>query len=256
MTCKTESRYVRGWYHEKREGFRSWRKNGIEICYRPKQWWHLSFGIWNFGGEDTNFSFQLLGWSFYFRSPIQLENFDDAWKFDLNEYGIQFDFGSPKKRRGHERRSYCVNWPWQQTRQKTEILTPEGKVHHVRKDCGYWSGKLRRIFRMKRKFDWSTEYDKERVAAAEVSVKFPFVYTLRNGEKQHRTATCHLKRSTYGWQWFPFIRKSYLSMEYQFDEEVGECSGSWKGGVIASGIKMTLGETMEQAIERLKIQKF
>jgi hypothetical protein len=41
----------------------------------------------------------------------------------------------------------------------------------------------------------------------------------------------------------------------EFDREVGERSGTWKGGCIGCGYKMLPGETIAQAIRRMEAER-
>ena len=89
-------------------------------------------------------------------------------------------------------------------------------------------------------------------ATALVQKSFPFTHVIKCGDVQNRTVTCHIERRVWGWRWFPFIQRSSTCMDYKFDRETGEEVGSWKGGVIASGIEMKDNETMIDCVKRLE----
>jgi hypothetical protein len=79
----------------------------------------------------------------------------------------------------------------------------------------------------------------------------PYTYTLRSGEVQHRTATIKVERRTWTRWWLPFKRVS-RSIDVEFSGEVGERSGSWKGGCTGCGFPMLASETPVQALRRME----
>ena len=81
---------------------------------------------------------------------------------------------------------------------------------------------------------------------------FDFKYRLPGGEIQEAKATCHMRRMKWHRKWFPFVRQVCTTLEVRFDRELGSRAGSWKGGVVGTGIDMHPGEGMEQALRRLE----
>lgn len=79
----------------------------------------------------------------------------------------------------------------------------------------------------------------------------PYTYTLRSGEVQHRTATIKVERRTWTRWWLPFRRIS-RSIDVEFSGEVGERTGSWKGGCIGCSFPMLASETPVQALRRME----
>lgn len=59
-----------------------------------------------------------------------------------------------------------------------------------------------------------------------------FTYRLNNGNVQSEIATIYLEKRTYCRKWFPFLKKEYISLNISFSGEIGERSGTWKGGVV------------------------
>lgn len=60
---------------------------------------------------------------------------------------------------------------------------------------------------------------------------YPFTYTLKSGETQYRQATVKVKKIE--WRrikWLPVFNKIKTTIDVEFNEEVGEETGSWKGG--------------------------
>jgi hypothetical protein len=78
-----------------------------------------------------------------------------------------------------------------------------------------------------------------------------FRYVLRSGEVQERVATIKAERRLWTRRWFPWKRESrYIDVE--FNKEVGERTGSWKGGVLGMGFPMTEGETPLMTLRRME----
>ncbi len=82
----------------------------------------------------------------------------------------------------------------------------------------------------------------------------PYTYRLRSGEVQHRTAT--IKEESRRWTrfWLPWARTS-RAIDVAFDGEVGERSGSWKGGVIGCGYEMQRGESPVDTLRRMERER-
>ena len=80
-------------------------------------------------------------------------------------------------------------------------------------------------------------------------------YMLQSGEVQHRTATVHVGRREWrlkGLQWCPWLAKVRHSIDVQFSDEVGERSGSWKGGTMGCGYDLRPNETPRECLRRMQ----
>lgn len=79
-------------------------------------------------------------------------------------------------------------------------------------------------------------------------------YNLRSGEVQERTATIKPERRLWTRPWLPYKRESrYIDIE--FSAEVGERSGSWKGGCIGCSYDMLPNETPLAALRRMEQER-
>lgn len=76
-------------------------------------------------------------------------------------------------------------------------------------------------------------------------------YKLKNGEVQIRLAT--IKKESRRWTrtWVPWT-KTVVSMNVEFDGEVGEGAGSWKGGTIGCGYGMQPNESLSACLRRME----
>lgn len=78
-----------------------------------------------------------------------------------------------------------------------------------------------------------------------------YTYVRRNGEVQSRRATIKVESRLWTRYWLPY-RKLRRYIDIEFNDEVGERSGSWKGGVICCSYDMRPGETPLQTLRRME----
>ena len=84
---------------------------------------------------------------------------------------------------------------------------------------------------------------------------FDFQYIMKSGKIQNRKATIKIEKREWRrkflvWtKWKNMLRKT---IDIEFDKEVGERSGSWKGGTIGMSFEMKPGETAEQCLRRFE----
>lgn len=86
----------------------------------------------------------------------------------------------------------------------------------------------------------------------------PYRYARRCGEVQERTATFYAERweHRYNWiRWLPFPRRIATSISIDFDDEVGERTGSWKGGVLGCGYDLRPGESPLECLRRMERER-
>lgn len=128
-----------------------------------------------------------------------------------------------------------IGFPWQYRHFSTLTLRPDGTwVPSV----GCW------------------ETDKEPDGHWERTL--PYHYMLRNGEVQHRRATISVERREWRQRWLfwcPWFAKVRKSIDVDFDDEVGERTGSWKGGVLGCGYDLKPNETPEECLRRMQDER-
>lgn len=86
----------------------------------------------------------------------------------------------------------------------------------------------------------------------------PYTYWLKSGEVQQRTAKIHRTRHILarhilhrlGWP-----KRTLNSIDITFSDEVGERSGSWKGGCIGCSYRMKPGETPIDTLRRMERER-
>ena len=182
---------------------------------------------------------------FLFKSYIYTsKEKDNPWNSEEWSYGfyvynwredVVFEWGFKRCR---------FEFPWMLKWQKTEILDFDGNVLSVSTD------KDKKIYVGGGKFDQEEEIKKK------IEKDYPYTYTLKKGRVQNRIATIRcVDRMTWGWKWFPFKRFVRTSIDVKFNNEVGEKSGSWKGGCIGCNYDMLPNETPEQCLRRMEKER-
>lgn len=85
--------------------------------------------------------------------------------------------------------------------------------------------------------------------------KHPFTYIRASGAIQQATATVHGEERELRWRgatWLPWPRKVLRAIWCEFDNELGEGAGSWKGGTVGAGTDWREGESMQRALRRME----
>lgn len=99
---------------------------------------------------------------------------------------------------------------------------------------------------------WAWQH-REHVVLGEPEAR-PYRYTLRDGEVQDCIATIKPERRVWTRPWLPYKQeRRYISVD--FSEEVGEQSGSWKGGVMGCSFDMLPGESPADALGRMERER-
>ncbi len=65
------------------------------------------------------------------------------------------------------------------------------------------------------------------------------------------------ERGTSWCSWLSWFMKGIArkTIELEFEKEIGQKKGSWKGGLIATGFKMSPGESVDACVERFFVEK-
>ena len=215
--------------------WRGWLKNGqsVELVWN-KRGWAFGAGIHVHSDEDDNAD-RILFIKFWRGTaviplgirpgPIDI-NDEPQWSaYGSSEFGLTFHWG-------HRRKSF--DWPWAWHTLAYEAMMPDGTWENLRYS-----------------FD-------ERGRVQPYTESHPYTYTLHNGTVQNRMAKISKRRHVLTWRafkafgWPRWIKES---IDIQFSGEVGERSGSWKGGCIGWCYDMRADETMEQALRRMEQER-
>jgi len=87
---------------------------------------------------------------------------------------------------------------------------------------------------------------------------YPYEYLRNNGAVQKCMATIYIWEREWRWklfQWFPYFGKINRSIDITFSTEMGEKSGSWKGGVTGCSYEMRKNETPYKTLMRMQKER-
>lgn len=82
-----------------------------------------------------------------------------------------------------------------------------------------------------------------------------YTYKLKSGEVQNRKATCYKEVRQWHRKWFPLAKMVRECISIDFSDEVGERSGSWKGGTIGCGYDLLPNESLESCLRRMEKER-
>lgn len=82
-----------------------------------------------------------------------------------------------------------------------------------------------------------------------------YIYIREDGSVQNVNATVCMLLRRWHRKWLPFLKLEKITLEVLFDSEVGERTGTWKGGVIGCDYEMKKGESMEQCLRRMERER-
>lgn len=183
------------------------------------------------------------------------------WLKPNHSYGFQsFDgylhcfFGSEK-----HQFSWQLPWSWQITR--VDLLKPDGSVliHNDRKTVQ----RPHRVPGVKTVY-WNDVFNLESFNPPKLGMStadtdspigevYPFKWVLKDGTIQETKVMLLGIEREWRWKWFqrlPFPRLINRSVEINFQHEVGEKAGSWKGGLMGTSCPLQKGEPMCVAFDK------
>jgi hypothetical protein len=204
-----------------------WRVN--KDCFDTK-WGYFAprFGFElqiNRGGHfEQNYSigFCLLWGMFNIKLPFKTKLPEDC---EWHAYGINFFEDS-------------IIWRWGRSYNSWQLpfVSWEFDFHQVKDHKGDWV-----------KYEYKSDQIHKKT--------FDYHYELLSGEVQERKATCYIERRQWHRKWFPFSKTVRECISVDFNDEVGERSGSWKGGTLGCSYDLLKGETMEQCLRRMESER-
>ena len=150
------------------------------------------------------------------------------WGFSLCDDAVHFNWGED-----------CKFW-------NLPCFNKVHQRHEVRRADGSW-------------VPYVGSYEHNKTPDGREEFVLPYAYRLRNDELQQRKATVFVERRAWRPRWFEWtslFEKSYQSIAVEFDDEVGERTGSWKGGCVGCGYTMLPGETPKQTLRRMERERF
>ena len=135
----------------------------------------------------------------------------------------------------------CLHMPWEMTWYRTSYLRMDGKYETElagqKRVVNSWDDKWKGVL-------WEETHDYE--------------YKLNSGEIQKRKATIRVVEREWRWRWFmwfKYIKHIRRTIEIDFNDEVGERTGSWKGGTMGCGYTLKDNETPLQCLRRMEKER-
>lgn len=186
----------------------------------------LSLGLLSFEDE---FTLDLFG--FLIALPF-LDRFHKEPADCMDKWGVYYDDGQSIVLCWRDRCKF-IHMPWQWDHCKDK--------HMVQTEDGSWVPCLH---------SWEKGGPDNRHVQ-----EFPYSYRLKSGLVQNVIAKVSVERREWRRKCFkriPWFAMKKQSLDISFSEEVGERSGSWKGGCVGCGWDMLPGETVEQALKRME----
>lgn len=203
----------------------SWRRLGLSLALifdpEPDYGWPWMLHV------------HILFLNFFLHFPAPRISFDrdkyGEWKtygFSCVEDSVHFNWGY---------RCRVKDWPWAYTFMRHEVLRADGSwVPFV----GCW--------------------EREKQPDGRKVETFGYAYILRNGEVQHRMADVFVERRAWRQHWLKWTawkEKVVQCIDVAFSDEVGEETGSWKGGTVGCGYTMLPRETPERCLRRMEQER-
>lgn len=197
--------------------------------------------------EDGDWSLHVhLGWpNVYLKLPFLPRRQPKEQVMD--QWGASWFDGTIHAHWGH--RTKIVHMPWNWSHYRTSYLLRDGKtwVHEIRGVCSEPVG---------------TRIDRGYLSLSEALPRWvemhPYRYVLRSGVVQERKATIMVSEREARMRWFkrlPWPRKVSRSIDVAFDGEVGERTGSWKGGTVGCGYTLRRDETPLECLRRMQEER-
>jgi hypothetical protein len=171
--------------------------------------------------------------TFYFNLPIYTK-YDEC---DPPDYGFYYYNNALWICYG--RKVKKIGMPWEYDWVRTSKLCEDGSWEHETK------GNRKDFY----KDEWADVLWKE---------TYPYKYTLKNGTIQERFVNVTVEEREWRPMWFKWtslFAKKRKTIAVEFNDEVGERTGSWKGGVLGCGYEMKYGELPEQTLVRMQKER-
>jgi hypothetical protein len=150
--------------------------------------------------------------------------------------------------------AFSFSWPWKVPPDDGQCSGPTfGFAFH---DAMLWiytgksTGRKGAWITFKMPWDWRFQ---EHVILTDPEAH-PYRYVLRSGKVQERTATIKVETRRWTRPWIPRVLFK-KTIDVNFDDEVGERSGSWKGGTIGCGYDMLPGELPVDTLRRMERER-
>lgn len=247
------------------------RRLGSHITYGHSKGWRPIGVAFHSGGEDEGFAHNhlmlyALGWSVRIQLPRLTEPYrekvqagwsaetvarmgrDWYWSVDDREYGFRYSDGFLQVFLGRQTGDSSTTKSWSKT-------MPWMNWHQRRISYYGLDGEELRTwlapYGSRGMFRWDERYEY-------TSKELPRArFEIEDFDGARIVASTYIEETEYTWgerrwSWLRFFRPNRVrrNLDISFDREVGPEKGSWKGGLMGTGIAMLPGELHEAAMRR------
>lgn len=219
---------------------RSFNKRLLEVSFS----WGLALKLSSLGSETGSWlNIHLIFINIFLRLPIKLKN-DDIMQDP--EYGFNY-----------HGRALWIHWGiWNGKKKQVLIIhMPWYYGSSFKQEYFNWEGVYFMTVEHRDRGGFLSTYDAMEQIKNFLSGVYDYTYTLKSGEVQQRKARIYVTKQYWKMHWFPFIHKVSKCINVTFSDEVGERTGTWKGGCISCGYEMKPGETPEQTLRRMERER-
>jgi len=222
------------------------RSRYIELSWRPG----LALSVYHYGDEGEPYGLNIhLGWPNIFlklpfrrHKPKAWDARDPSWGFSVVDRSVHLKWGARYK---------IIDMPWATgTCVRSSTLLADGT----------WAHEDPRWNRLDIIEEWRTKRAEQRefIEQHRWEETYPYRYVLKSGEVQERFATVNVEEREWRQHWLKWTRMfAHVSrtVSVNFSDEVGERSGSWKGGCTGCSYQMLPDETPEQCLRRMEAER-
>lgn len=195
----------------------------------------------------------------YINLPIR-SKWDEC---DPPEYGIAYHDTRIWIYRGVK--WWTIRMPWQFEWVRTSLLTKNTSEFTSPLDLLFYTNPPRVANSEENWINWIHETKGRRVDTWKDEVKsllwkreYSYHYILKSGKGQARIATVGVLEREWRMRWLtwiPLFNKVSRSIDVEFNDEVGERTGSWKGGTLGCGYELRQGESPIQCLRRMEKER-
>lgn len=194
----------------------------------------FAFYVAQYSEYGASLVLQFLFGRFFIRLPFRLKG--ELRSLNSPAYGVHCEFDSFNRGSLHLRWNKIwkiLHAPWEWRHVRHEILMVDGSWYRPGPE------------------EWERP-------AGRFEERHSYTYVRKNGEVQNRMATIGVEEREWNWRWFLWLgwpRKIRRTIDINFDGEVGERSGSWKGGCMGCGYTLLPGETPLECLRRMERER-
>lgn len=226
----------------KERDYTLYRNSWLEFC--------TGFHKWNFKISPASYfdnraiiSFSTIWGQWYIHIPFIKSKYDEC---DPPTYGFYFystyDWFPTSFVWCWKRKTYYFSMPWELDWVRTSYLRKDGEWEHESKKYG-----------RNKSFEDNAQW-----GDILWSETHPYTYTLKSGEVQERTAKIKVVEREWRPRWFKWtslFKLARKTIDIEFNDEVGERVGEWKGGTLGCGYYIINGETPLECLKRMEKER-